>query len=272
MKIDKVIFCVDDNPHYRGFWKSISRHFCERMGMASKLFVIANRDTATEYPTEFGEVEYVPPVPGVPSIIQALMGKFYYTTSEPMTTWMVGDLDLYPLQRRHFVDTIADIDDAMYVHLNPHAYGRNWRKTVHGLAGYYHVAKGVVFSKALGFHRPFADVVEEVYRANRYGVKFHNCPVSELSKHTTPDYGWFCCEEMYTGHLLRDYANLIELPPTGRYLRVDRAYGEYTLSQVLAGQYIDFHAPRPYEEYAIAIEHLIAMPFAAAPAHEGVAA
>jgi len=39
MKIEKVIFTIDDNPHYKGFWKSISRHFKKNMGIESKLLL-----------------------------------------------------------------------------------------------------------------------------------------------------------------------------------------------------------------------------------------
>jgi len=38
MIIDKVIFTCDDNPAYSGFWKSISKHYKEKIGLDSHLF------------------------------------------------------------------------------------------------------------------------------------------------------------------------------------------------------------------------------------------
>ena len=90
-------------------------------------------------------------IEGIPTIIQALIGKFYFTKTEPDTTWLIGDLDLYPLQQFHFKEYIKDIDEDKYVHLNPYAYGTGWRNSINGLAGYFHVAKGRIFEKELNF-------------------------------------------------------------------------------------------------------------------------
>jgi hypothetical protein len=268
MVIEKVIFTIDDNPHYKGFWKSISRHYKTRLGFDCKLFIIGNNVDINEYDSTYGEIEVVPLVEGVPSIIQALIGKFYYTLTEPNTTWKIGDLDLYPLQKNHFVEKIKDIDDDKYVHLHSHAYGENWRDTVYGLAGYYHVAKGKVFERELKFtDKTFSDVVHEIYNGNRWGIKFYENNASEVSKKASPHWGWFCCEEMYTGEMLRTSTNLIEIKAEetegiykGIYRRIDRSNLNYIEDDLINGKYIDFHSPRPYEDHSEFIENLIKQP------------
>jgi hypothetical protein len=257
MKIEKVIFTIDDNPHYKAFWLSISRHFKTKMEMTPKLFIIGDNVDTNGYSTEFGEIEVVPKVPNVPTIIQALIGKFYFTKTELETTWLIGDLDLYPLQRYHFTEMIKDISDDGYVHLHPHAYGKNWRNSVNGLAGYFHIAKGKTFMEELKFERPFEDVVNEIFNSNSYGIKFHGQLASQVSMDASSDYGWFCCEEMYTGVKLRDCQKLTEIPPTNGYSRVDRSTMVYNINDIKKGKYIDFHAPRPYEKYSNVIETII---------------
>ena len=185
MKIDKVIFTIDDNPHYRGFWSSISRHYKERMGILPVLYVIGDKDSVDIdlYDKTYGEVRFFSKVDNVPTIIQALIGKFYLTVFEPETTWLIGDLDLYPLQQYHFKDTIKDIDENSYVHLNPYAYGINWRDKFQGLAGYFHVAKGEVFEEELNFkNKSFEDVCLEIYNSDKFGIKFYNLSASDVSK------------------------------------------------------------------------------------------
>lgn len=257
MKIEKVIFSIDDNPHYKGFWLSISRHFKTKMGITPKLFIIGNNVDVNGYSIEFGEIEVVPVIPNVPTIIQALIGKFYFTKTEPETTWLIGDLDLYPLQKYHFTETIKDINDDGYVHLHPYAYGKEWRNGVNGLAGYFHIAKGKTFMQELDFERSFGDVVDEIFNSNRYGIKFHGQGASQVSKEASNDYGWFCCEEMYTGVKLRDCKKLTEIPPLNGYTRVDRSTMIYTIDDIKNGKYIDFHAPRPYEKYNEIIEKIV---------------
>jgi len=259
MKIEKVIFTIDNNPHYKGFWKSISKHYKTRLNMDCKLFIIGDNVDVNDYDDTYGELESVDLVKGVPSIIQALIGKFYFTITEPETIWKIGDLDLYPLQKSHFTDSIENISDDMYIHLNPHAYGINWRQSFEGLAGYYHVAKGKVFEEALKFkNKSFSDVVNEIYKSKMWGIKFHGIVPNNANKQASDFWGWFCCEEMYTGDLLKNYNKLVEIPPSlGEYNRIDRSHMKYNLDLISQNYYIDLHSPRPYEHHKEEIENII---------------
>ena len=259
MKIQKVIFTIDDNPHYKSFWKSISKHFKTRLNFDSKLFVIGGNPETNDYSTEYGEVEIIEKVGGVPTIIQALIGKFYFTNTELETTWLIGDLDLYPLQQFHFNENIKNINDDKYVHLNPYAYGVNWRNGNEGLAGYFHVAKGKIFENELGFtDKTFKDVCFEIFNSTKWGIMFHDIPGGNENKQASNDWGWFCCEEMYTGEKLRNCEVLVELPPTDiSYPRIDRSSMLYNEELLKNNYYIDFHAPRPYENHAEIIESII---------------
>lgn len=258
MKIEKVIFTIDDNPHYKGFWSSISKHYNQKMGITPKLFIIGNNVDISSYDTSNGEIEVIKQIEGIPTIIQALIGKFYFTITEPETTWKIGDLDLYPLQQYHFKDAILNIENNKYVHLNPFAYGNKWRESYNGLAGYFHVAKGKVFESELKFtNKSFEDVCNEIYNGNRWGIKFYDSSASSESKQASKDWGWFCCEEMYTGELLRDCEVLVEVPPTNKYTRLDRSKMIYNVNDISNGVYIDFHSPRPYETHKDEIEKII---------------
>lgn len=257
MKIQKVIFTIDDNPHYKGFWSSISKHYKQRFNIMPKLFIIGNNVDVSSYDSSNGEIEVVPAVDNIPTIIQALIGKFYFTKTEPDTIWKVGDLDLYPLQKSHFEDSISNISDDAYVHLNPYAYGSNWRDGINGLAGYFHVAKGKVFEEELKFqNKSFEDVCKEIYNSNRWGIRFYNIQSNVENHKASNDWGWFCCEEMYTGYLLNNSSKLIEVPPVS-YNRVDRSNMVYDIQKIKEGFYIDFHSPRPYEQHSDIIEKII---------------
>lgn len=258
MKIDKVIFTIDDNPHYKGFWSSISKHYKERLNMIPKLFIIGNNVDVDSYDNRYGEIEVIEQLPNIPSIIQALIGKFYFTKTEPNTIWKIGDLDLYPLSKEYFTTNIKDIDDDSYLHLNPHAYGHDWRIKPQGLSGYFHVAKGKVFEEELSFtNKSFEDVCLEIFNSDRWGIKFHSISGSQTNKAASPDWGWFCCEEMYTGELLRNSKKLVELLPKNGYTRIDRSNMVYNVNLIPTGHYIDFHSPRPYENHQSVIEDIV---------------
>jgi len=265
MKIQKVIFTIDDNPHYKMFWRSISRHFSDRLGFHTKLFVIGDDNTdLDEYQSLHGDVEFVRKVGDIPTIIQALIGKFYFTTTELETTWLIGDLDLYPLQTKLFTDRISKIEDDKYVHLNPYGIARNWRTNPLGIPGYYHVAKGITFRDELKLNCSFEEVCRLVYDSKRWGIMFHGLNHNLDNARASKDYGWFCCEEMFSGEMLRYCDKIVEVDPGNhRTQRIDRedVYGNYNLDKLKSQLYIDLHAPRPYEDHSEAIEKIISIPF-----------
>ncbi len=59
IKIEKVIFTIDDNPHYKGFWTSISKHYKQKMGITSKLFIIGDNVNIDCYDKNYGEIKVV---------------------------------------------------------------------------------------------------------------------------------------------------------------------------------------------------------------------
>jgi len=260
MIIDKVIFTCDNNPHYNGFWKSISKHYFKKLNITPHLFLLSEKQNDVElFKTDCGIVTHVPVLQNYPKIIQALIGKFYFTTTELNTTWLIGDLDLYPLQKNFFINSVKEINDDKYVHLNSNAYGEDWRNKFEGLAGYYHVAKGKTFKQELFGNLSFEEIVSQIFYSNKFGIKFYNSPASAESKAATPDWGWFCCEEMFTGSKLKNSNNLVELNFPSHFMnnRIDRSNFLYDCEKIKHGYYIDMHSPRPYESYSEEIEEIL---------------
>ena len=58
MKIDKVIFSVDDNPLYEGFWEIQSKICSEILGITPVLFKITDNDTDF-YEDKYGLIKHI---------------------------------------------------------------------------------------------------------------------------------------------------------------------------------------------------------------------
>lgn len=262
MKIDKVIFTCDDNPAYAGFWASISKHFAKKMAMKSHLFMIGDDENKTKmYSTDYGQVTFVKRLPEIPSIIQALWGKFYFTKTEPNTTWMIGDLDLYPLQKWWFTTNIEKYREDSYLHLHGTGNGKEWWNDKRGLAGFYHVAKGKVFEEYLEFRPTFEEDCRYIYESGKYGLDPSN-PAHQWAHEASPYWKYFCCEEQYTGEVLskrKDEVVCIPWPCENfNSKRICRSTGLVHDPNLLSsGWYIDFHAPRPFEKYETEINAII---------------
>jgi len=257
MKIDKVLFTCNENKEYIGFWNSISRYFKNTIGIEPVLYFLGNADNI-EISSEYGEIRQVDPIEGVPTRIQALWGKFYFTKDEPDTTWLIGDLDLY-----HFDKTYFDIEgDYDYCHLNEDGYhtGKNWRNSdLVDLPGYYHIAKGSTFKDIFNLDESFKDQVVFIRDCKKYGVGFNG----RGSIHTGVDGQYQCCEENLSTEILRDKVK--DLNFYGRTLpngsRIDRGQIMLPLNElkdgIRKGDLVDMHCPRPYELYSKRIEELL---------------
>ena len=61
MKLDKIIFAIDDNPEYSGFWEINSEICKKKIGVTPVLFKIGNTESDF-YEDKFGIVKEVNPV------------------------------------------------------------------------------------------------------------------------------------------------------------------------------------------------------------------
>ena len=101
MKIDKILFVSDENPNYLSFWPSISKFYKTVYNINPHLFFIGNKnDENKKYLTdEHGQITTINPIVDIPIIIQSLWAKFWFTQTEPETVWLIGDIDLYLLNK-----------------------------------------------------------------------------------------------------------------------------------------------------------------------------
>jgi len=253
MKIEKILFTCNENKEYAGFWNSISAYYNSK-DITPVLFFIGD-PSKYDLDTSNGEVRPIKPIKGVPTRIQALWGKFHFTSTEPETTWIIGDLDLYQLDIKHF-DIPQQCD---YAHLNEHGYySKSWREGGSDLPGYYHVAKGKTFTEIFGLNVSF-DIQTKYIRDHKYGIGL-GVDASQLG----PDGEYQCCEENLSTEILRKQTNLQffgkTLPQTSRLHRKQITISmEKIKSRLIDGTLQDMHCPRPYEKYSERIEAILAL-------------
>lgn len=221
---------------------------------------------------------------------QMTWSKFHHTQTEAETTWLIGDIDLVPLQTEWFSDKIEDLPDDVYTHL---AYGeiprycnkdlKSFEKLggyVNGgidLAAYYHAAKGKTFTKALGLDEcDFATQIRRVVEDGRFGLG----PVNGLTpKQAMANYSYipipkeeiyyWVADENYSSYRIHNAhkQGIIEfsshITPNGYpHDRLDRSTmrnGKYlgNLSQLKNNGYIDIHCDRPYDKQEGALKRVV---------------
>ena len=157
MKIDKVIF--SSSEEYSCWWNVQSKVWKTFLNIDPVLLLYGSKkkhNLSEEY-GQIIECKYEePPTSSIFGDLrsfnmrQLIFNKWYYTQNEPETTWLVGDIDLLPLQKNHFIKNISEIPDDYHVHLCSNRLPRR-------LTGHYHVAKGKTFSAILELQRSLVE-------------------------------------------------------------------------------------------------------------------
>lgn len=229
MKIDKAIMSVNDNPLYTDFWEPVSKVWNKRLGIRPVLIYFGEKDLSTEW----GDVVKVPYVSGVPEHFQTQWARFWYTTQEPETIFVVSDIDMFPMSRRFFVDRLEGFSSEKYIHLN----GKH-----RPLPVCYHAAKGKMFKTVLGLADTFEESCKEVWE-------------SDLNMLEHMGFQKWGIDEAYTTKKLLEYnsANLF-LTNNGVGPRLDRSMWPIAYD---VENYVDCHSLRPYSTYKEEIDKLV---------------
>lgn len=114
MKIDKIVF--SSSEEYSGFWNIQSFVWNKFLGIEPVCLLwgkIKNTDMSDKY-GQIIEKEYDE---NLVKSLQLTWSKFHHTATEPNTTWIIGDMDLVPLQKAWFTDKIEKVHEDSYTHL-----------------------------------------------------------------------------------------------------------------------------------------------------------
>ena len=213
MKIDKIIFSSSElfSP-----WWNIQAPIWRSMGI-EPVCILWGKVENTDMNPELGEIIEKEFNPDLFESFQITWSKFYHTSTEPETTWIIGDMDLVPLQSKYFTDGISILPDDCYTHLAFGEIGRHSPNVLRAIArqandreltylnmfdrrggfydggmdipAYYHVAKGKTFSIALGLKdKSFDEQVKWVTESKKFGLGplhdncFHH-PPWDTAKH-----------------------------------------------------------------------------------------
>jgi hypothetical protein len=264
MKIDKVIFT--SSPDYIDFWNINSKIYKEYLGIEPICFLFGEPPKDKNISEKYGKVKRVNFIDNLHKMLQLTWYKFYHTTTEPETTWMIGDMDMIPLQKNWFVNNIADIPEDYYIHLNYTGIAQMMNKSYDcweqkggnltdgvDLPAHYHVAKGKTFKKALNIENSFEENVKKIIAANRYGLG-----INFWGNSKGEDMYYWCAEENYSSEMLFNslQKGIVKFKGFHYHNKLDRIdRNDYTANgygfdpiKLKNNQYVDIHCFKHYAQ------------------------
>jgi hypothetical protein len=252
MKVDRVLFCLNDNPTYVKFWNLNSKIWKNKFGVLPTLIYVGDQEEVEKnnLSTEFGEIIVLPKYhedicKGASRQWYITWSLFYGATKFPNDACMTSGIDQIPLSSL-FLDKIANIRDDRYVIGFADAYRR-----ADLFPSSHHVAKGSLFKEKYEILDDWHQEVERVY-SKRDTYKNHNIHNDYwgLDEAFSSEYVVKKADDV---HFVNDFFHTI-----WRKRRIDRDFGlKYNIDLMKQGWYSELHSPRPYELYRHQVDQMI---------------
>lgn len=287
MKIDKIIFSCSSSLEYGPFW-DVQAKLWSNMGIEPWCLVWRRPgDDAVKFSTDNGQVREFQVDQRWPWILQLTWSKFIFPADNHSdSTWMIGDIDLLPLQKRWFTTNIESISPNALAHLNVGGiasprlgmplgfFERGPQILAQGppgtdVPGHYHVAKGSTFGRVFKCGLSLEDHVEHMTSSHRYGLG--PCEKQPRSNaESNPYWYYWCAEENYSSVLIwsamkqglvfegRCYNNSNNCDRINRdcYNHAVEDY-VYDTRKLADGQFVDIHCARPYAKQEAALMRIL---------------
>jgi hypothetical protein len=240
MKIQRAIMSTDANPEYYHFWPSVAKKW-KKWDIVPTLVVIS--EEKLEIDESLGEVIYVTPEPTTPTAQQAQIARLFGAASFEDEICLISDIDMMPLKKEYFVNSVKDYDDEDFVAYSSDAY-------VPGNPAYPAYPMCYLCSKGSNF--------KQIIGANLDDFHAH---VKDWLEH---GFGWYTDEKIFYKklqkwqseqniRLLRRGFNLSPDPTSIG--RIDRSCNSFYYDELLKNNfYVDYHMPRPYEKHKDTID------------------
>lgn len=234
MNIDYVVVSSDSNKMYLDFWPIVQDMWSNLIKIKPILVLISDRDFITE--NENFIIHELKLVKNIDIGFQSQISRMYITKFYQNNVCLTSDIDMIPLNREYFNNSVSDVNDESIVILSSDAYGGNRYPIC------YNVAKGHTFNEILDLDCDFEDYCKRLLSYNQ---------------------GWDT-DELYFSKCVNNFKdkNRIIMKKRGwdygvANLRIDRSNWKYNIELLKNNYYIDSHSIRPYSLYKKEIDQLI---------------
>ncbi len=232
--IQRVILATDTHEDYIEFWPIVAKAWKDVMGITPTLALIAKE--GIEIDASLGEVIRFDPIEGIPTSFQAQVVRLLLPTLFPDDICIVSDIDMVPLKKEYFIDTVKPYSRDAFVVFRDNAYRAQECK----FPMCYIAAKGQTFKEVFNIDQngSIEQKMREWYALN-LGWNTDELVLYESLKNWD---GWKA-RGVKLGHGVGN--------------RIDRSCWMYDPQFLDQGYYIDAHCPRPYSAHKKTIDDLV---------------
>jgi hypothetical protein len=240
MKLDCILTAVDDNPLYTEFIPIFIQAWTKLVPEADIIILYIGDFIPTEYEQYSKNIILIEPIDGISTAFMSQYIRLLYPAMLSYTGGvLITDMDMLPMSRSYYVDTIKDIPSDKWIYYRD-VLMDDWKQ----IAMCYNIAIPSVWYELF----PIKTMIDlNTHIKVRY-AKIHNYNPTTLS-------GW-CTDQEDVYRLIMEWnaktGRFIYLKDVNtRFCRLDRSptLSLATLSLGTLCNYTDYHAMRPYSWY-----------------------
>jgi hypothetical protein len=244
MKIDKVILASTNTPYYLDFWPLVSKVWKVKFNIHPVLIFIT--DEHLELDKTYGDVIYVPVLKDFPINVQAQWSRFWFTSQELETTWIMGDMDMFPHSKEYFITSIARIAPNVLLNLN--------QDTLGFFPVNYNVGTGKTMKEVFCLEESFEQSLRNLrltefnHSPERQGTLFHHWNTDEAISN-----------ERITATRIKTPEKIYSYTRPGGFCgrRLGRSLAIIDEEKFRTGYFLDVHVQRPYQQFKPAIDKVV---------------
>ena len=248
MKIDKCLVSCDLNMLYLDFFDIIKLMWKEICNIDIILLLVADEIP----PTLKNEPNIIlfKPIKNMSTIFQAQCIRLLYPALLTGNI-IISDMDIIPLNKKYFIDSIANYDDTKFISYRDAYLSQN----MIGIC--YNIANTNIWKQIfkINNHDDIVKTLQDWYNINYSGTK--NCE------------GWFTDQEMLYTSLITWKNNKDHIILTDNdlnFVRLDKRHKNYInkmtdtmIHNIKTNKYTDFHIMKPYSKYKNTINTIISL-------------
>ena len=250
LSLTHCVVACNDNPEYYEFWPVVKSAW-ENICNVSVTLVLVAKDIPLFLREWVSEIVLWKPLPLISTAFQAqCIRLFYPAIVETEGAIIISDMDLIPLSRNYFVNTLESFNRKDFV---------NYRNVLAKYSQY-----PICFNAAVS--EIWADMFD-IYDTEDINIRlreyFLECGGSYAG--TPGGKGWFCDQTMLWKKVNswksknKGFVKLLSDKTTG-HKRLNRGDEELlNIENVNVVSYTDFHMPRPYSAYEEVINYVLSM-------------
>jgi hypothetical protein len=241
MKIDKVIMSCDDKRYYLDFWEPVSKVWKLKFNIHPVLILFGDKKQLN-VSEQYGTVVEFKTNSNILPHIQAQWARYWYPITEPDTTWLISDIDMFPMSKEYFINSLINVRSDAYINLNA---DKDY------FPACYNGGTGKTFKEVLELSDTWEESINEINVRSKE-INYNHTPesFSVYEPGQTHMANWGIDESFSCAKIKKfaDKSRIVRVPRPGGFCqrRLDRASWKPDDSKILSGWYNDCHSIRPY--------------------------